>query len=663
VSPLNKSEKITNAPANVFVISGEELKDRGYRSLADLWKDLPGTTSFNFEPSEEPTLIIRGHIKNNRMKIMLNGMELNHKTGTHSYWGSYRWPIEAIKYVEFVLGPYASLYGRNSFSGVLNIVLKDAVDIGGTDLSYAYGTTYRTHQLQLVQGKQGENWGFLNSLYVNDSHGRELGKNYPEVYSFESRNARSQDLGSGSLSATAPNVWKMPHRTYDLYSKVSHKKSNLTADISLNKVDMPNIGLDHEPFIYFSSKDTNNEEMALNARLKHLYEKNKVRLDSSYVFQFYDMKLINGYAGSGNLKIIRDKGRSHLLENRLRLDLWNNYNILMGANYEKLTEYQVIQSANTAAPTLPTWAPNEINDYDIFNLTFQNEFKFFANKVKVVAGAMYEINSGYDEVLVPRFSFLYNPYEKTAIKLLYGGGYLAPDPSHKVDQPASTVATSIKANPDIKPEYLSSYELNILQGIAKKLDLNFSLFYNKVRNIITVVDTTAFSNFGQTRENIGKRSTFGAELGATYRPTHNLSFDFKYGHVDGAEEEFDSAKVVTETKFLRGIVKDHFTTNIKYNFGKIKTNLEYLYYGKVRAFDDAKGAGAQARTNRTLSSFDVVNLTLRTTEKFLKNSDFSLSVYNLFDVKAFQAPIENLSFVGDAPIPRRSLRLGFRRSF
>jgi outer membrane receptor for ferrienterochelin and colicin len=77
VTASAKSEIIPDAPANIFVITAPEMEKRGYRTLTDLLPDLPGTVVINREPSKTVLPIIRGNHGNNRLKVMINGMELN----------------------------------------------------------------------------------------------------------------------------------------------------------------------------------------------------------------------------------------------------------------------------------------------------------------------------------------------------------------------------------------------------------------------------------------------------------------------------------------------------------------------------------------------------------------------------------------------------------
>ncbi len=135
----SKSEKIEDAPANIFIITGAEMQNRGYRTLFDLLPDLPGTiwtSVIGYGTNGTP--VIRGITDVKRLKLILNGMSIDPKSGFGTGWTD-RFPIEGIDRVEFILGPYASVYGRNTFSGVINIITKNGNKINGNKMSFVYG--------------------------------------------------------------------------------------------------------------------------------------------------------------------------------------------------------------------------------------------------------------------------------------------------------------------------------------------------------------------------------------------------------------------------------------------------------------------------------------------------------------------------------------------
>ncbi len=69
-----KDESILKAPANIFVITGEEMQQRGYLTVRDLVEDLPGVyLHHGIGYSKDGYAIIRGVAGTQRFKVMING--------------------------------------------------------------------------------------------------------------------------------------------------------------------------------------------------------------------------------------------------------------------------------------------------------------------------------------------------------------------------------------------------------------------------------------------------------------------------------------------------------------------------------------------------------------------------------------------------------------
>jgi len=116
VTASAKSERIADAPANITVITAQEIENRGYRTVTDIFPDLPGVIMISREPTGSVIPIIKGLYGNRRLKIMINGMEvMTTKASFEPFFGTGAIPVSMIERVEFISGPYSSLYGRNTF--------------------------------------------------------------------------------------------------------------------------------------------------------------------------------------------------------------------------------------------------------------------------------------------------------------------------------------------------------------------------------------------------------------------------------------------------------------------------------------------------------------------------------------------------------------------
>ena len=119
------------APATIFVITAEDILNRGYKSLDEILDDLPGFDVAKTGGLVDKSFNQRGYRSanmNDKTMIVFDGVEDNEMYTQFAYIGK-QLPVQAIKRVEMIYGPASSLYGANAFSGVINVVTKDGADL------------------------------------------------------------------------------------------------------------------------------------------------------------------------------------------------------------------------------------------------------------------------------------------------------------------------------------------------------------------------------------------------------------------------------------------------------------------------------------------------------------------------------------------------------
>ena len=122
-SVSKRPEDIRTAPANVELITSEQIISRGYGDIVDLLSDIPG-----FEISKTYSVLYSqiyqlGFAQNNteRTLLMIDGVEENDVWLNWAYL-SRQYPISNIKAVEVVYGPTGTMYGPRAFVGAINII-------------------------------------------------------------------------------------------------------------------------------------------------------------------------------------------------------------------------------------------------------------------------------------------------------------------------------------------------------------------------------------------------------------------------------------------------------------------------------------------------------------------------------------------------------------
>jgi outer membrane receptor for ferrienterochelin and colicins len=132
VTASNVSEKLSEAPATVIVISADDIKRRGYRELSQILDDLPGMDIIRPFGDTYFKNYWRGYRNTvgDPFLVMIDGVVFN-----HLYFNTadvlVTFPLSNVERVEVVYGPASSVYGASAFMGVINVITRnDALQSG-----------------------------------------------------------------------------------------------------------------------------------------------------------------------------------------------------------------------------------------------------------------------------------------------------------------------------------------------------------------------------------------------------------------------------------------------------------------------------------------------------------------------------------------------------
>lgn len=122
-------QNITDAPASISVISGEELARRNITSLSDALRDVQGVATTGI--ANEQDIFIRG-LGGQYTLILVDGKRQTTReartNGNSGIEQSFIPPVAAIDRIEVVRGPMSSLYGSDAMGGVINVITKPVAD-------------------------------------------------------------------------------------------------------------------------------------------------------------------------------------------------------------------------------------------------------------------------------------------------------------------------------------------------------------------------------------------------------------------------------------------------------------------------------------------------------------------------------------------------------
>lgn len=660
VTASQKNQALNEAPANIFVILGSELIERGYSSLFDLVVDLPAmtwTSTIGYVNNGTP--VIRGIRDVKRFKLMINGMTIDPKNGNGTGWTS-RFPIEGIERVEYIIGPYASLYGRNTFSGVLNIVTKNTEKIDGGILNLVYGK-HSHYQGTLIYSKNINKHEFYISFFKNYSiDGIDMTKEYPEYYNINNREGKIFQGKPVEFKDDISKDFILPWDHSEIYFKYQND-FGLALDLFYNCSEYPKVGNALSPLYYTSPKEAKVKDQIFNFRI--LYNKNFseiIKTNTSLIYQNYDWSGRNYYI-SGTKKWYAQKSNSFQIEEKIhyKVNDWNE--LYLGVSFETVQENPF---KFTFEDIFPTWAEDELRTNKYLNITFQEEITIL-NKMHFVAGLMYETSNVYSDVLVPRLSFLWQINNFSTLKLLYGGGYLTPDPIVGIDQIIDIGST--KGTTDISPEFVNSFDINFIHRFSDKAIINLSLYLMGIKDMIAQVEDVHLPDpYLYTWKNLGKTLSRGIDISFKWKINKYVKLFSSVSYVDGNYDKYNSDGSSSRIDNLPVSSQYHSKIGINFLILKRKINLyihNLLIGNRYTYRENIEDAYQIPAPDFKLDSYNLVDVNLSTTKEFDEDWRFSISVKNIFDKKGFDVLHIDATVTNYPPIRRRYWTIQVSHSF
>jgi iron complex outermembrane receptor protein len=119
------SKSAVFAPASVTVLTDEDIRAAGARTLPDVLRRVAGVDVVSMSASDH-NVSIRGFNQrlSNRVLVLVNGRSVYQDFLGATLWSGLPISLDDIERIEVIRGPGAALYGANAVVGVINIVTR-----------------------------------------------------------------------------------------------------------------------------------------------------------------------------------------------------------------------------------------------------------------------------------------------------------------------------------------------------------------------------------------------------------------------------------------------------------------------------------------------------------------------------------------------------------
>jgi outer membrane cobalamin receptor len=174
-SASKKPESISHAPASVFVITQDDIRRYGYRTLGEALQRVAGlyiSSDRNYD-----YLGVRGFARpgdyNARVLVLIDGNRINDALYDSSAIGE-DLPLNMndVERIEVVKGPGSALWGTNALLAVVNLITKKGKDIDGIGVTADYGSHRRMDILIEAGGVSKHGLEVAGSFSTMNSNGQ-----------------------------------------------------------------------------------------------------------------------------------------------------------------------------------------------------------------------------------------------------------------------------------------------------------------------------------------------------------------------------------------------------------------------------------------------------------------------------------------------------------
>jgi outer membrane receptor protein involved in Fe transport len=503
VAGSKRAQLTRDVPSFVSVVTAAEIREHGYRTLADVLKTLP---SFYVSNDRSHSFFgVRGFDRpgdySSRILMLLNGLRTNDNVFDQAYIGEeFIVDVDLIDRIEVIRGPSAALYGSNAFFAVINIVTKQGRALQGGELA-ATASSFGTYGGRASYGRQFNNdLDVLVSASASDSKGQRL--YYPEF-----------DHPATNNGVADRDDYESFHKVLATATKGGF--SFQASDVSRRK-GIPT-GLFSGTGAVFNDRRTNSVDALSLASLAY---------DRSFVDGTSLSTRVHagrwGYRGEFVFDPRIDPVRAEQSGEWVGADLdarrtISRHFLTVGAEVVDNTKQN--QKAYQPDPyTVYTDIPNQSVRWGMFA---QDEIKLLA-PLTLYTGVRYDRYQTFGSALSPRVGLIYTPGNETTVKLLAGRAFRAPNVYELYEE-----NQLFKANPLLRPEQIETLELVAQRFIGGGVQFSASTFRNRLRALISErVDVN--DNNRLVFQNADAIESKGIELGLVVNRGHGMTGGLTY---------------------------------------------------------------------------------------------------------------------------------------
>ena len=563
-----------DTPANINVITREEIADQNYASASDALRAIPGVNVLGSgakgSSMGQDKILLNG---DDRVLVLVDGRRMNLGSSGNS---SADWlpPVNAIERIEVLKGGGSALYGTDAVGGVINVIMKKGSEIGNHITVKAAGGSWNAEQYAIsASGSNDSGLGLIVSA-TKERRGE---------YKFKNANGKSQLLKNSGYDDTGVIVKLDQKVGEDNRIGVNFEHINAEGGSPFNSSG-------------FGTTDSH-KRISNNVALRYDWNESSDKKGYVQVYKNYQ---------HAHFRSPISYMQSNFTDSTVGFEAQQNFKF---SDTDELTvglEYYKTTVDNTALYT----GERDINNKAIFA---ENRWEFAPNW-QLNTGLRYDHHSKYGSEVTPKVALNKKFDENSNVYLSWGRVFNAPTTDdlfwHQVDSNQwGTFYTY--GDPNLKPEKGYVWTFGGNTKLNEKTSLSANVFYSKITDAIDW-DYTSVQNY-TLAVNVNKEKRRGLELSLNHDFDDNLSAyaSYTYGQV-----KQDKGK---------GFTKDLTTKPNIYRAGLKYKNADWLFTLNANAVT------GQSEKNYVDSSYFTLDLGAQ--YKINDNAKLFINGYNLTNAR------------------------------
>lgn len=593
VTASRYAQSALEAPAAVSVVTADDIRLFGYRTLAEVLASMRGLY-VSYDRSYH-YLGTRGFATpgdyNTRVLLLVNGVRFNDNIYDQANLGTeFPLDLDLVDRVEFVPGPGSAVYGANAFFGVINVITRDGRLLPGPQASLeagSHGSAKARFSIGTVDA-QGGDW----------------------LISATRSTVRGADYYSPSFDTPSNNRGVAQRLDFDrstqLFARMHHEGLTLTLAHGERAKGVPTAAFSqifNDPRSRFTDMGT--------------------RLAAEYTTQILPSLAFTGRLHAGHYQYVGDYVYDYppLTVNRdVGTGKWwgtewqwvstalARHKLSWGMDYRRDTD--IAQVNIDLSP--PAQYLDAHRKGDVLGIYVQDEFALSPD-LTLHTGLRWGKQTGSEGTFNPRLGLVYWWNATTALKLLYGTAYRPPNAyerDYRVNLPGGVVDS-----PNIRSERVRTTELALEHAPTGATRMLLTAFRSAVNDLISL--DTADGNDRLTLNNTHGVHVHGLEAEVEQRWRGGSRLRVAYGWQKTRDTTLDGAL----TNSPRHLLKAQWSDTVRPSPGSGWLAGRYAI--------EAIGIGPRSTLlNKRLPGHILTNLTYSTR---ISEVDVSLGLYNLFN--------------------------------